>query len=189
MNSKLSKGFTLIELLVVIAIISLLSSVVLAAVNDARDKAKARAFREELMQLVTALELYRADHNDYPLEPGDFYIRGWGTGEAGGDPNILGEASDGPNSSGGVTIFNEALAPYIEKLPTPPARENNSWIYSVTPALAHSCENNQTMPPYVIHIPSDQEGFEDWSYLVAPDPDDNNQAGDVDFGMKCFSIQ
>jgi prepilin-type N-terminal cleavage/methylation domain-containing protein len=48
MNTKFSKGFTLIELLVVVSIISLLSSVVLAAVKDAREKAQAKAFRLEV---------------------------------------------------------------------------------------------------------------------------------------------
>ncbi len=67
MNKK-SLGFTLIELLVVVAIISLLSSIVLAAVKDARDKAKARAFRAEMQQLITALEMYRLDNGKYPGE-------------------------------------------------------------------------------------------------------------------------
>lgn len=65
--TKNKKGFTLIELLVVISIIGLLSSIVLAAVSDARKKAQFTASKEAFKQLQTALELYRSDNNgEYP---------------------------------------------------------------------------------------------------------------------------
>jgi prepilin-type N-terminal cleavage/methylation domain-containing protein len=61
------RGFTLIELLVVIAIISLLSSVILAALQDVRKKAQYAKFDQEFLQLKTAIELYRSDHGgQYP---------------------------------------------------------------------------------------------------------------------------
>lgn len=51
------RGFTLIELLVVVAIISLLSSIVLAALKDARQKAKLNSISSEMTQLRTEVEL------------------------------------------------------------------------------------------------------------------------------------
>jgi len=61
-------GFTLIELLVVISIISLLSSIILAVVQDARVKARNSAKNSLALEYVKALELYKSDHNGtYPI--------------------------------------------------------------------------------------------------------------------------
>ena len=59
-------GFTLIELLVVIAIIALLSSIVLASVNAARDKASLTKFSQNLSTIPKALEVYQTGHKAYP---------------------------------------------------------------------------------------------------------------------------
>ncbi len=60
MNMRMQKGtrgFTLIELLVVIAIIGILSSVVLASLNSARQKGRDARRISDLKQLQLALEL------------------------------------------------------------------------------------------------------------------------------------
>jgi type II secretion system protein G len=60
------RGFTLIELLVVIAIIGLLSSVVLASVNNVRVKARDARRQSDIREVYKAIEMYYADHNAYP---------------------------------------------------------------------------------------------------------------------------
>lgn len=64
-NNK--KGFTLIELLVVIAIIGILSSVVLASLNSARQKSRDARRVADIKQLQLALELYYdSNQSKYP---------------------------------------------------------------------------------------------------------------------------
>ena len=61
---KKNKGFTLIELLVVIAIIGILSSVVLASLNTARDKGNDAAVKTNLTTVRTQAELYYDDNSN-----------------------------------------------------------------------------------------------------------------------------
>lgn len=64
------RGFTLIELLVVISIISLLSSIVLGSINEARAKTRDAKRIQDILQVQKALELYAADHDGhYPPDP------------------------------------------------------------------------------------------------------------------------
>ena len=61
-----NKGFTLIELLVVIAIIGILSSVVLASLNSAREKSRDAKRVSDIKQLQLALEFYFDANGGYP---------------------------------------------------------------------------------------------------------------------------
>lgn len=98
-----SKGFTLIELLVVISIISLLSSIVLAALNDARAKARDSRRISDLRQIHTALQLYLQDHEEAP------------NNEQVDTVHQIHSASEGNWSE-----FEDLLSNYITSLPVDP---------------------------------------------------------------------
>jgi len=93
------KGFTLIELLVVIAIIGLLSSVVLASLNGARNKGADAAIKSQLKSVQSQAEIVydNATPNSYE-----------GVCE---DANVVLEVTAAKNAAGATTLsFTDATA-------------------------------------------------------------------------------
>ena len=100
-------GFTLIELLVVVAIIALLSTVVLAGLAEARERARDTATEQGVYQLQVALELYRNDNGHYPI------VGDEDTGVCIKDPNDS-QSCSGFGSSGSVQTFYNEISDYYK---------------------------------------------------------------------------
>ena len=72
MKKTKSTLFTLIELLVVIAIIAILAAMLLPALNQAREKARAASCVNNLKQIGTYMIMYNDDTNVLPSCNGNF---------------------------------------------------------------------------------------------------------------------
>lgn len=63
---SIKKGFTLIELLVVVSIIGILTTLLSANLNAARERARDAQRKSDLRNIQTALRLYYNDNARYP---------------------------------------------------------------------------------------------------------------------------
>ena len=79
-----SRAFTLIELLVVITIILVLMGLLFPAIRGAQDQAKKVQAKNDLTQIVTAVNAYYTEYGMYPLNSGN---NGGGADTVYGDPN------------------------------------------------------------------------------------------------------
>jgi len=127
------KGFTLIELLVVISIMALLSSIVMSGLSSARSKGRDSKRIQDMVQIRTALELYRTNSGNgtYPATfPSNQPNPSFSTG--GGDWH--GNCSYfGSYPTKGATGYIPGLAPtYISVLPLDPKPIDNTTCYVYT---------------------------------------------------------
>ena len=66
-NPKFQRAFTLIELLVVITVIAILMALLFPAFKGVQDQAKRTQAKNDLMQIVTAVNAYYTEYGKYPL--------------------------------------------------------------------------------------------------------------------------
>ena len=134
------KGFTLIELLVVISIISILASVVLTSLNDARGKARDAQRLQELRAIQSALELFALDND------GDY-------------PQTIGTVTDcfGIGDFAEIIETNLVANNYLSIAPIDPVGENN-LCYSYESPASSNC-GSSVNPNYIIHFSTESTPF------------------------------
>ncbi|MBL1434018.1 type II secretion system protein [Candidatus Wolfebacteria bacterium] len=121
----MKRGFTLIELLVVIAIIGMLSSVVLASLNTARESARDAKRKQDLKQIQVAMELYYNDNNVFPGET-------W-CDSSKGSAGTSCSSVNGTDWTASSAIYSALVPNYISKLPVDPTNLGN-FYYNYEPA-------------------------------------------------------
>jgi len=117
-----TKGFTLIELLVVIAIIGILSSIVLASLNSARDKGANAAVKADLQGVRSQAEItYDNDNQSYANVCSNSNIVNALTHAltVGGDANVGGTVANRCNNTASAWAINALLKT--------PEGANNYW--------------------------------------------------------------
>jgi prepilin-type N-terminal cleavage/methylation domain-containing protein len=136
-----NRGFTLIELLVVIAIIGILSGVVLASLQDARNKAKDARLRAEIDGVRQQMTLFQDAHDN---TPGGYVL----------------DCTSGPYAGGSINPFNtpassDGLKEIIEALGSHAAPGSYQYGYQFCATGPYTWNPNMTIPPeqWMVAVP------------------------------------
>jgi general secretion pathway protein G len=64
---KKQEGFTLVELMIVIIILAILTAIAVPSYMVLRNRARVAAAQSEMKNIATALEMFNADYDKYPV--------------------------------------------------------------------------------------------------------------------------
>ena len=114
---KIKKGFTLIEMLVVVSLIGVLTTLVAANLNSARERARDTQRKSDLRNIETGLRLYYQDYQAFP-----------GNGSGG---EISGCGADGISVCSWGGNWSDSNTTYMNKMPKDPLPDQ-SYKYTAS---------------------------------------------------------
>jgi type II secretory pathway pseudopilin PulG len=116
-NSRKVAAFTLIELLVVIAVIIILAGLLFPALRGAQEQARRTQAKNDLTQIVTAVNAYYTEYGKYPLVTADTVITDTSTPSSANLFYTLRAVATGSNNTANA---NNAANPRVIVFISPP---------------------------------------------------------------------